>query len=274
MVVRSCAGSERRLHDTHVTMGACTRAVITALAIPLLGCSLDMDSGDWSEDRCHSDGDCPAGTICTGGLSSLHCAAAALCSGDAECLPTEQCRLREPSYGDELVTRRTCNLRTCECDEQCPGELTCSSGDWFSDSRCEEGVAWCSSDAQCGFEQHCAKRSHSDCPEWRQKSACAPRPCDCDADCPTGAVCHQGGCDAGETLCTDDADCPATQVCRVRTGAPCSETDGALTTCEPWLCTCDEQCPPGEVCAGENGSECLAGVRCDDHDQCPPGQML
>lgn len=235
---------------TPATACAIMAWIVTGLSVT--ACSVHY-GGAVGGDKCHSDGDCPAGLLCTRRFNDhfWNTCAGHACAGAADCAPEQECKIGRDEPNGIKVTRGTCQPRECGCDSECPLGFKC---DDLSSStplgthgtfECRPRTDNCDADADCqaskppGSTAHCDDVDHtqasSSCrmvPE--RKCQFALQPCACNSDCPAATFCNlwKGGCDfLPGNPCTSNSDCSKPNVCTSLDGlvpATCSSVSESV----------------------------------------------
>jgi len=220
---------------------------------------------------CQVDQTCPVST----GLTFSTCST--FCTADTDCQSGYAC---DPG----LVCRAHCEGQPCPASEP----VCDSQGGAGQNGRTAAGpvpyIVWC---YQCLAASEC---SSSECDS--QTHQCGP--CQRNADCPAGEVCHSNqcvatcvasACPAGQVCdtnnlvgggadlcyeCVSPIDCPSGEGCSSRTHT-CGRCDGPNAYGQPYF-----DCPPGAVCSNywsESGQEGVCLTSCD-LSSCPADQPI
>ncbi|HLL25407.1 MAG TPA: Dickkopf N-terminal cysteine-rich domain-containing protein [Kofleriaceae bacterium] len=153
---------------------------------------------------------------------------------------------------------------SCDSNADCAAGCYCEGATGGKSGECEE-AGFCDSNADCPAGHVCDERSSC-------VPGTPPQSCTYDQQCPSGAYCNNGTCEAS-CVCTSDAQAQAAgwhhcdearQTCRpAYEGATC----GGLATCGT-----EPTCPAGSVGAiGQDGcftGECNTIVTCDVTPSC------
>ena len=152
----------------------------------------------------------------------------------------------------------------CMTDDDCPGDYTCEvrgtvriciAPDIFAPMcedcpapfECRDGICFMPDEtgAVCEFDPECEEGElciAGRC-TWDPR---LPRPCELDADCPSGLECSM----EGSCVCDERADCPSGTYCAA--DGSCRPEDGG--------CIGDDECPLGTFC---DRGMCLGEAACD-----------
>ncbi len=157
-----------------------------------------------SPTACHSNGDCPAGEICSNGKCQ-------------NAPPPPQCTSNGNCTKGEVCVKGAC--QPCTSTSQCDAGLVCTSG-----------ACGTPPPPQCTANHNCANG------EVCVGGAC--QACTSTTQCDAGLVCSNGACGTPPPppQCTTNSDCPSGEICQGGTCVAGGGTDGTPTrtsSCTP-----------------------------------------
>ncbi|MGC4116259.1 MAG: hypothetical protein QM765_17110 [Myxococcales bacterium] len=263
-----CTGSALTCQQAGGTCGALTAAGVDCPAgfvangsagscAPGGGCCMP------STTTCGVDSECPAGEACVSGQCQVSCEAAggkcgALTAAGVLCDPGYE---SNGSAGVCFAGGGCCTPKTTGCltDADCGSAMLCFAG--VCELSCEAAGGQCASLTSAGLTCPAgmvANGSAGFCGVGA--GCCVPSfiTCSADADCVAGKVCVnglcQGGCAAGQTLCSGV--CVDLAYNSAHCGA-CGAVCAAGETCNSGLCQAGSACSADADCAA--GEACVAG---------------
>ncbi len=124
--------------------------------------------------------------------------------------------------GGEMSMPSSCGSRGRTGQTDCSGVTTCGAGQYCDDSVFPTCTPGCTSDANCGPSEFCARPAGEAIGACQSCPVCGNGACEpgesasnCAADCGGGSVCGNGACEPDETPSSCPADCTDTSL------APC-----------------------------------------------------